>query len=292
MTFKTIVKYLLGGTFIFLCSLLCAFSFSENTDYDLAKQEIMLREIGHEVLLYSGDNTSRVLPIRKINKDEFQLTFENEFTFETDSLVKIIQHTLSKNDMSRDYVVSVLNCSGKDVIFGYAISQKKKDDIIPCSGRKQPKSCYIIDIKFKSAGLTTAKKSYLVGSLSLLAFVGLLFMRSNKTEHKKSGTGETAETVYKLSNTLFDAHKQTLVFAEAVTELTFKETQVLLIFALSPNVVVERARLQKEIWEDEGVIVGRSLDVMISRLRKKLENDTGIRIVNIHGKGYRFEVEG
>jgi len=292
MTFKVIAKYLLAATFVALCGLLCAFSFSDNTDYDLAKQEIMLREIGHEVLLYSGDNTSRVLPVQKINKDEFQLTFENEFTFETDSLVKIIQHTLSKNDMSRDYVVSVLNCSGKDVIFGYAISQKKKDDIIPCSGRKQPKSCYIIDIKFKNAGLTTAKKSYLVGSLSLLAFVGLLFVRSNQTEHKKSGTGETAETVYKLSNTLFDAHKQTLVFAEVVTELTFKENQVLLIFALSPNVVVERARLQKEIWEDEGVIVGRSLDVMISRLRKKLENDTGIRIVNIHGKGYRFEVEG
>jgi DNA-binding winged helix-turn-helix (wHTH) protein len=249
----------------------------------------MLREIGHEVLLYSGDSTSRVLPVQKINKDEFQLTFENQFTFETDSLVKIIQHTLSKNDMARDYVVSVLNCSSKDVIFGYAISKKKKDDIIPCSGRKQPKSCYIIDIKFKSTGLTTAKKSYLVGSLSLLAFVGLLFVRSNKGE-KKPATNKSSNTIYKLNNTLFDSQKQTLVFAEIVTELTFKENQVLLIFALSPNVVVERARLQKEIWEDEGVIVGRSLDVFISRLRKKLENDTGIRIVNIHGKGYRFEV--
>jgi DNA-binding response OmpR family regulator len=76
----------------------------------------------------------------------------------------------------------------------------------------------------------------------------------------------------------------------AITELTAKENKLLLIFARSPNAVIERTRLQKEIWEDEGVIVGRSLDMFISKLRKKLETDPSIQLINIHGKGYRLEV--
>jgi len=52
----------------------------------------------------------------------------------------------------------------------------------------------------------------------------------------------------------------------------------------------QRSRLQKEIWEDEGVIVGRSLDMFISKLRKKLELDPNINIVVIRGKGYKLEI--
>jgi DNA-binding response OmpR family regulator len=73
-------------------------------------------------------------------------------------------------------------------------------------------------------------------------------------------------------------------------DLTATETRLLLIFALSPNQTIERSRLQKEVWEDEGVIVGRSLDMFISKLRKKLELDQNINIVVIRGKGYKLEI--
>nr|WP_256604248.1 winged helix-turn-helix domain-containing protein [Sphingobacterium multivorum] len=42
--------------------------------------------------------------------------------------------------------------------------------------------------------------------------------------------------------------------------------------------------------EDEGIIVGRSLDMFISKLRKKLEFDPTIKITVIRGKGYKLEV--
>jgi hypothetical protein len=41
---------------------------------------------------------------------------------------------------------------------------------------------------------------------------------------------------------------------------------------------MERDQLLKEVWEDDGVFVGRSLDVFISKLRKKLLQDDAIRI--------------
>jgi DNA-binding response OmpR family regulator len=80
------------------------------------------------------------------------------------------------------------------------------------------------------------------------------------------------------------------IINEKIIELTGTETRVLLIFAASPNETIERSRLQKEIWEDEGVIVGRSLDMFISKLRKKLELDPNIKIVVIRGKGYKLEI--
>jgi DNA-binding response OmpR family regulator len=72
--------------------------------------------------------------------------------------------------------------------------------------------------------------------------------------------------------------------------LTAKESCILQIFAENINKEITRERLQKEIWEDKGVIVGRSLDVFISKLRKKLNQKSGINIVSIHGKGYKLTV--
>jgi len=42
------------------------------------------------------------------------------------------------------------------------------------------------------------------------------------------------------------------------------------------------------VWGDQGDYVGRTLDVFISKLRKKLEADTNVRIVNIRGVGYKL----
>ena len=88
----------------------------------------------------------------------------------------------------------------------------------------------------------------------------------------------------------FFQDKQILKFGNDNISLTTKENQVLQILASSPNETLSRERLQKEVWEDEGVLVGRSLDVFISKLRKKLELDPNLKIVNVHGKGYKLEV--
>jgi len=81
-----------------------------------------------------------------------------------------------------------------------------------------------------------------------------------------------------------------MIINENTIDLTGTETRLLHIFALSPNQTIARTRLQKEIWEDEGIIVGRSLDMFISKLRKKLEFDPTIKITVIRGKGYKLEV--
>ncbi|MFV8376946.1 winged helix-turn-helix domain-containing protein [Flavobacterium sp. LB1P71] len=282
-------KYLFALILLSFISGICAaFSMIDSDDFDIARREVLLRRIGHELLLQSGDSTSRVLPVKKIAENEYQIRFENELTFQTDSLVNTTQRLLAKDPFARDYVVNVLNCGNSSVAYGYAISKNKKDDIVACIGRRQPVACYMINIKFKPNGITTARNKYFLGGLSFLAFVGFIFLRSVKP--RRALPKEEYNKIFTFGSVLFDAQKRQLLINKKTIDLTRTETRLLLIFALSPNDTIERSRLQKEIWEDEGVIVGRSLDMFISKLRKKLELDPNINIVVIRSKGYKFEV--
>ena len=280
----------LGGLLLltFIAIICVAFSMTGNDDFDFARREILLRRIGHEILLQSGDSTSRVLPVKKIAGNEYQISFENAFTFQPESLVNTTQRLLAKDPLASDYVVNVLNCANASVAYGYAISKNKKDDIVACIGRRQPIACYMINIKFKPTGIITAKNGYLLGSLTVLAFVGFIFLRSVKPRKALPDSQHTG--IFTLGSMSFDAETRKLMINGKTIDLTRTETRVLRIFALSPNEAIERSRLQKEIWEDEGVIVGRSLDMFISKLRKKLEFDPNIKIVVIRGKGYKLEI--
>jgi len=282
-------KYLLGLILLlFIWIIYAAFSSEDSDDFDFARREVLLRKIGHEILLQSGDSISRVLPVKKIAKNEYLISFENKITFQPDSLVSTTQHILAKDPFANNYVVNVLNCNNSSVAYGYAISKNKQDDVVPCRGRRQPVACYVINIKFKPTGIDLEKNGYFLGGLSFLAFIGFIFFRSVKP---RKALPEIQHTdMLTLGSVLFDAKNRKLLTNENTIELTGTETRLLLIFALSPNETIERSRLQKEVWEDEGVIVGRSLDMFISKLRKKLEFDPNIKIVVVRGKGYKLEI--
>ncbi|MEI6266198.1 MAG: winged helix-turn-helix domain-containing protein [Sphingobacteriia bacterium] len=285
-------KYLFGSILLLsIWLILVAFNFTETDDFNVARREILIRKIGHELLLQSGDSVSRVLPLNKISQNEYQIKFEQEMSILPDSLVNISQRLLSRDKAVSNYVVNVLNCDNANVAYGYAIANNTKDDIVSCKGRRLPNACYVINIKFKPNVAITTKNGILLGGLSVFAFVGLMFMGSVKQRKVLPALSESLDTdVYQLGSLLFDAKNRKLVLNEITTDLTATETRVLRIFALSPNESIERSRLQKEIWEDEGVIVGRSLDMFISKLRKKLELDSNIKIVVIRGKGYKLEI--
>ncbi|RZL16690.1 MAG: winged helix family transcriptional regulator [Pedobacter sp.] len=282
-------NYLFGCVVLLtICVISVAFSTINRDDFAAARREILIRKVGHELLLQSGDSISRVLPVKRISENEYQISFENKLTFLPDSLINTTQRLLAKDQLNGDYVVKVLNTDNSSVVYGYAISKNKKDDIVACIGRKQPKAAYIVSLKFKPQGITTAKNGYLLGSLPFLAFVGFIFLRSAKP--RKSSAEVQYTSTITLGSVIFSAKDRTLLIDGNTIELTGTESRVLHIFATSPNETIERSRLQKEIWEDEGVIVGRSLDMFISKLRKRLESDPNIKINVVRGKGYKLEI--
>ncbi len=294
-----------AGAFLLLAviSLICvAFSMTGRDNFDFARREILFRRIAHELLLRSGDSSSRVLPVKRITENEYQVSFEKPFSFQPDTLVNITRHVLGNDPLVNDYVVNMINCDEGGVAYGYAIAGDKKNDIVTCLGRTQPVGCYIMQITLKPAGLITAKNGFLFGIIALLAMAAYLVLRPWKLQNVSPATANadagdrdasvppTAAGAITLGSMIFYAEKRTLQKDDRTVDLTKTEARVLRIFALSPNQVIERSRLQKEIWEDDGVIVGRSLDMFISKLRKKLEQDPAIRLAVVRGKGYRLEI--
>jgi len=262
------------------------FLMQRNDDFDLARREILIRKAGHEILLFSGDSTSRLLPVKKLADGAYQLQFEKEFTFEPDALVAIVRKSLASTATS-NYIVTVLNCSDKQVVYGYTVSNQKKNDVIPCLGRKQPLNCYLINIKFEKkqwqGNIDVVLLLVLIGTILFCYFI----FRTKKTKIQPLKTPH----LIPIGALHFDNEKKCLITTDGVINLTAKENKLLFIFAQNPNETIDRTRLQKEIWEDDGIIVGRSLDVFISKLRKKLESDPKVQLINVHGKGYKLLID-
>lgn len=281
-------RYIIGLTFVFLSIALIGLAFSkeERSSFDEAKTEILLRKLGHQLLLQSGNSSSRVLPIERITTDQYRIRFEQHLIFHPDSLLNTTKDLLGEDPFTRNYIVNVLNCASNAVTYGFAIAGDKENDIVPCLGREQSSGCYVIDIKFKPIE-HGGKKVYILGSLSVLAFICLVVFRPRALQ--KIPKDDQPAAAFHFGSVQFDAHEKLLRINNECIDLTRTEARLMHIFALSPNETIARSRLQKEIWEDEGVIVGRSLDMFISKLRKKLETVPDINIVVVRGKGYKLE---
>ena len=72
-------------------------------------------------------------------------------------------------------------------------------------------------------------------------------------------------------------------------ELTEREFRFLQVLALNEERTCTREELKKLVWGEGADVIGRTVDVLVSRLRSKLTAATGREIVTtIRGIGYRF----
>lgn len=95
-------------------------------------------------------------------------------------------------------------------------------------------------------------------------------------------------TMYKLGKFTFDTQKQVLIADDKTTKLTTKESELLSLLCAHRNQILERNYALKAIWIDDNYFNARSMDVYITKLRKRLKADPNIEIINIHGKGYKL----
>ena len=95
-------------------------------------------------------------------------------------------------------------------------------------------------------------------------------------------------TVYQIGTYRFDHMKQTLEFRNQVTKLTHREAEILRLLCLNRSQVVERSFVLKKVWGDDNFFNARSMDVFITKLRKHLQYDSNVEILNVRGIGYKM----
>lgn len=74
-------------------------------------------------------------------------------------------------------------------------------------------------------------------------------------------------------------------------KLSPKENELLRLLALHINDLMPRELALQKIWRDDNYFTSRSMDVYIAKLRKYLKGDDNVKIVNIHGEGFRLLVQ-
>lgn len=338
-------------------------SFTSDSDRDLRSTQanLLIRQIGHLLLLQSGDSISRVLPVTEIKEGTFLLSFENTLVFSHDSLMALTQRLLPRTLFPSGYTVTVHDCLKDGIVYGYQVNNRSPD-ILPCGGRSQPVGCYTIEIAladlYKNAEQKNADishvteeprafrtfkvddqkinpgpiaigipevQSFNVGlqqlnpitavitteesrSITLdypfisLVLSGMLVLVSVTLLIGRFGKGlapvknqdhftvkESTPEMSVLGKFHFDVKDQRLLLENEVISLTDKECRILELLNENFSALISRETLMQKVWIDEGVITGRSLDMFVSKLRKKLSGDPDLRITNVHGKGYKLE---
>jgi len=101
----------------------------------------------------------------------------------------------------------------------------------------------------------------------------------------------TKKETYNIGQYLFDFANQVLKHKNKVKKLTNKEAQVLRLLCQNRNFLVRRETALTAIWGADDYFMGRSMDVYIAKLRGYLKGDPSVSIINIHGTGFKLEVQ-
>ena len=255
---------------------------------------VSMRKIGHQFLLKSGDNTSRVLPVEK-QDDSYRISFDTIFEFWPDDLVEIVDRVLSESNLTKNYIIEIENCITKEIVYAYQVLESDDLDLIPCRTRKQAEGCYSVlftdlspDVVLTDEqGLSKETNFGLKITLSAcVLFLGFLFIRKTfKADNVEEGID--SKNIF-IGSHRFDTVNLELELGETKEQLTSKESDLLLLLHRHVNEIVKREEILKSVWGDEGDYVGRTLDVFISKLRKRFQEDQNIKIVNVRGVGYKL----
>lgn len=86
----------------------------------------------------------------------------------------------------------------------------------------------------------------------------------------------------------FNFTKQTLSINEKTFQLTSREAELLFQLSEKKNELLDRTFILNKLWGNDDFFNARSMDVFISKLRKKLQYDPNIQIINVRGFGYKL----
>ena len=210
------------------------------------------------------------------------------------SLGMIVKESLESRGFIVDHAVN-----GEEA---YNLYQNKKPDILvldimmPIKDgltlakeiRLENKNIPIIFLTAKSQttdvieGFNHGGNDYLKKPFSMEELIVRIKSLLNRIETKQNNAD------LKIGKYHFNYTKQTLSLNDVTQQLTSREAQLLFYLNQKKNEVLDRTYILNKLWGNDDFFNARSMDVFISKLRKKLKNDENIQIINVRGFGYKL----
>lgn len=108
-----------------------------------------------------------------------------------------------------------------------------------------------------------------------------------QTAREDLPTGE----IIKIGKYDFDPSKLELQFKETIQKITKKEARLLYYLYSNRNQLIKREDILQHVWNKTDFFSGRSMDVFITRVRKRLQDDSNISIDSVRGIGLEFNIK-
>lgn len=164
--------------------------------------EVSLRIIGQQLLLSLGDSSSQVLPIEKKGEDKYQIRFENEFSYNPESVASVIDSVIAATKLTKSYIVEFESCEAKQVVYSYEIGIFDGSNVLTSATSDQPKACYNLLITILKPSIDASRSELAASNIDehqtgkyvvlaillacvLLPMVLVHFMLNRKSKSKK-----------------------------------------------------------------------------------------------------------
>ncbi len=287
---------------VFIVSVLSLFSQGGFAQTESAHAEVAVRMMGHQILLNAGDSTSLVLPIEHSNQT-FRIQFATDFSFSPNELMNTVDSIAKAAKIAQKYRVEVVQADSEKIVYSSEVSTASDSaSIVPCQGRQFDKAAYSVlftivepfdqaeiaqsenEVQQHATTESNGSLTFLWILAALILFAGGIFWWKKNHSSEEEKVSETVQ----IGRYRFDERNMKLFLNNNHVDLTSKETDLLKLLYSSVNNTLERDEILKVVWGDEGDYVGRTLDVFISKLRKKISEDENVRIVNVRGVGYKL----
>ncbi len=118
----------------------------------------------------------------------------------------------------------------------------------------------------------------------LIVRIKALLQRSVPAEQ----TSLAEDGIFRIGEYTFDPVKQLLTHPKEQITLSHRESELLRHLCLHRNAVLERGPVLRELWNDDSIFNARSMDVYITKIRRHLQLDPSVQLINVRGIGYKL----